>query len=137
MYFGIGAAAFSPPPVPRLFPPQVALGGALIALAALLTAWTLRVFHSWRLRAQLDVGHRLSTDGPFRYVRHPIYLAMALLGLGSFLWIATPIVGVGALLMALAGDLRARSEEKLLIEAYADDYRNYQRRSRRFVPGVY
>ena len=76
---------------------------------------------------------------PFLYtiVRHPIYLALMLVGLGSFLWIPTYAVGLGAIMLALVGDLRGRVEEKLLLGSFGDDYRDYMRRTRRFVPGIY
>jgi protein-S-isoprenylcysteine O-methyltransferase Ste14 len=37
----------------------------------------------------------------------------------------------------LSGDLRARAEEKVLLAAFGDRYREYAARVKRFVPGVY
>jgi len=107
-----------------------------VAAAALL-AWALLVFRSWRLLARIERGHQLCTTGPFRLVRHPIYLAFTLLAVGTFLWAPTVLVLVGVALVALTGDLRARTEERLLCEVFGDEYRQYQGRVPRTIPGLY
>ncbi|MEA2691430.1 MAG: hypothetical protein QOJ16_817 [Acidobacteriota bacterium] len=136
LYFGVGRAVFGR--LQRaLFPPQRLAGAAVIVAAIALVAWTLAVFRSWRLRASLEAGHELSTDGPFGFVRHPIYLAMDLLALGTLLWLPDPLVAIGTVLVALGGDLRARAEETVLLAVFGDRYREYQRRVKRFIPGVY
>jgi protein-S-isoprenylcysteine O-methyltransferase Ste14 len=115
-----------------------ALSGAfLLLLAIVLLTWSLWVFRSWRLLAELDRGHELCTSGPFRWVRHPIYLACDLLALGTAIWIGTPRVWVGAILVVLGGDLRARAEERILLAAFGERYRDYIRRSSRLIPGLY
>jgi protein-S-isoprenylcysteine O-methyltransferase Ste14 len=89
------------------------------------------------LAARIELGHELCTAGPFRWVRHPIYLAMDLLAIGTWLWAPTALVAVGAALVVLAGDLRGRTEERLLHQAFGESYDRYQRRAWRFVPGIY
>ncbi|HVR10246.1 MAG TPA: isoprenylcysteine carboxylmethyltransferase family protein, partial [Thermoanaerobaculia bacterium] len=118
-------------------PPQRAAGACLMLAAVALAAWALAVFRSWRLAARIEHGHELCTAGPFRWVRHPIYLAMDLLALGSWLWVPTAAVGAGVVLVALAGDLRARSEERLLHDTFGQTYDSYLRSTRRCVPGIY
>ena len=99
--------------------------------------WARLAFASWRFRAQIDPGHRLATGGPFRFIRHPIYAGLDLLAIGTALWIPTPLVCLGTLLMAVAGDLRARAEELLLESAFGNMFREYRLRTRRFIPGLY
>jgi protein-S-isoprenylcysteine O-methyltransferase Ste14 len=115
----------------------IAAGAVVILLGAILAAWARISFASWRFRAQLDAGHRLATGGPFRIVRHPIYAALDLLAIGTALWIGGAAAWVSVLLMAVAGDLRARAEEPLLQRAFGDEYDAYQRTTRRFIPGIY
>ena len=76
--------------------------------------WARLSFASWRFRAQIDSGHQLATGGPFRFVRHPTYAGLDLLAFGTALWIPTPVVWLGTLVMAVVGDLRACAEELLL-----------------------
>jgi protein-S-isoprenylcysteine O-methyltransferase Ste14 len=137
LYFGLGQAVLSRRGSPLLFPPQTVLGGAVIVAGGALLVSALRVFQSWRLLARIEEGHQLCTSGPFRFVRHPIYVSMDLLALGTFLWAPSLIVLVGAILVVLAGDLRGRGEERLLADVFGDEYRAYCRRAARTIPGVY
>ena len=136
LYFGI-ANTVIPRRVPEWFPGQRIVGTAVIVLGGLLLNWAVRSFHSWRFRAKLDEGHQLATGGPFAFLRHPIYMAMALLALGSAIWAPTPIVWAGFVLIAIGSDLRGRSEEKLLVQAFGDRYVEYCKHAKRFIPGVY
>lgn len=112
-------------------------GALLLVLAIGLLTWALWIFRSWRLLAELEPGHELCTIGPFRWVRHPIYLACDLLALGTAIWIGTPRVWVGAVLVVLGGDLRARAEERILLAAFGERYRDYIKTSSRLIPGLY
>ena len=136
-YCGLGQAVFGSRGPRLLFTPHPLLGAALIVAGAAILAWALLVFRSWRLLARIEAGHQLCTTGPFRLVRHPIYLSLDLLALGTFLWMPAPLVLLGAILIAVSGDLRARGEERLLARVFGQAYRDYQGRVPRTLPGVY
>jgi len=136
MYFGIGYAVI-PGRVPRWFPGQRLASTVVIASGAALMVWALVYFRSWRFRATLDKGHELATGGPFRFLRHPIYMGLNLLALGTALWVPTAIVWAAFVLMVIGSDLRARVEETILRQAFGSSYREYCARTRRFVPGIY
>jgi protein-S-isoprenylcysteine O-methyltransferase Ste14 len=136
MYFGIGYAVV-PGRVPNWFPGQRVVGTLVIAAGAALMVWALVYFRSWRFRASLDKGHQLATGGPFPFLRHPIYMGLNLLALGTAIWVPTPIVWAAFVLMAIGSDLRARSEETLLKQAFGPSYLEYCARTRRFIPGIY
>jgi len=136
MYFGIANAVFRRR-VPVWFGGQRVAGTAVVAIGVVLMVSALVHFRSWRFRAALDQGHQLATGGPFRILRHPIYMALNLLALGSAIWVPTPTLWVAVLLMAIGSDLRARAEERILEAAFGDAYRAYRSRTRRFVPYVY
>jgi protein-S-isoprenylcysteine O-methyltransferase Ste14 len=135
MYFAIGDALFGRARL--LFFAQPIVGATIIAAGAALALWALVFFRSWRYAAKLDVGHELATGGPFAWLRHPIYAAIDLLALGSFVWLPTLPLLVGFVAVAVVADARARKEERLLVEAFGDRYRQYMQRVRRFVPFVY
>lgn len=137
LYFGVGHALFGGGGVPALFPGQREASLAVTALAGSLVLWALTSFRSWRIQAAIEPGHELMTSGPFALLRNPIYLALDLIALATVLWIPTPLCAVGAVLVALGGDLRARAEEKVLEAAFGNPYLDYKARVRRFLPGVY
>jgi protein-S-isoprenylcysteine O-methyltransferase Ste14 len=113
------------------------VGTLIVLVAAFFMAWSHTFLRSWRLLPELDTGHQLCTAGPYAVVRHPMYLAINLLGLGSANWVPTPEVTFAAALLVVACDLRARAEERALLEAFGERYRNYMQRVRRMVPGIY
>jgi protein-S-isoprenylcysteine O-methyltransferase Ste14 len=136
MYFGLGNAVI-PGRVPEWFDGQRVVGTLIMVLAAVMMSWALHSFRSWRFRAALSADHQLATGGPFHYVRHPIYLGLDLVALGSAVWVPTPTLWLAAVLMIISGDLRGRAEEKLLATRFGLEYSNYLSRTRRFIPGVY
>jgi len=138
LYIGVAIAVFSTEPVGGwLLASQRALGAGLILAGIGFRAWAMTAFRSWRLLARIDAGHELCTKGPYAWVRHPIYLGLDLLVLGATLWVPTPLVAISALLVILVQELRARAEERILAQAFGDEYRRYAARVKRWVPGVY
>jgi len=70
--------------------------------------------------------------GPYRYIRHPIYLSFLLTSVG-FLLLAANIVML-PLLLALTAIKYPKPEEEKLIRLYGDAYREYRNRTGRFFP---
>ena len=137
LYEGIGRVVFSGVHVARFFDLPWPIGAGVILLGGAVFAWALVVFDSWRVLAKLDEGHRLCTEGPYRQIRHPIYLACNLLAVGSFLWIPTAETLVGMIVMLAGAELRARSEEGLLLDVFGEAYRRYRETTKRYLPGIY
>lgn len=84
-----------------------------------------------------EQAHTLMTGGIFRYLRHPTYAGMWLISVGaalllrSLLGAALIAVVIGALLL-----IRVKGEEERLVETFGDEYRQYMKRTKRFIPGV-
>jgi protein-S-isoprenylcysteine O-methyltransferase Ste14 len=74
------------------------------------------------------------TGGLYRFVRHPQYLALAILGLGITLIWARFLVLVSYLTMLALYFLLARWEEDLCVEKFGESYREYQRTTGMLVP---
>jgi protein-S-isoprenylcysteine O-methyltransferase Ste14 len=136
LYSGIASAVFQGQ-TPIWFPGQRIVGGVIIGVGAALAASAMLYFQSWRFRAEVSSGHRLATGGPFSVLRHPVYMGLNLLALGSAFWIPTGVVWIGFVLMLIGSDLRGRAEEKLLLESFGDNYLDYKARTSRCVPGIY
>lgn len=89
----------------------------------------------WSPYLQLRSSHRLVTAGPYARIRHPMYSAilgwMMSLGLVSASWIPFVFAALGALNFRL----RISGEEKMMLQQFGDEYREYLRRTGRFLPG--
>lgn len=75
--------------------------------------------------------------GPYRRVRHPLYVATssAMLGIGAVLgnWIS-----LGSALLPIAAIIRRITvEEAMLVDHLGDDYVRYQVSTDRLIPGVW
>jgi protein-S-isoprenylcysteine O-methyltransferase Ste14 len=115
----------------------LALSGCLLALAG--TALVLRsraeLGPAWSFVPKADQGTGLVTTGPYRLVRHPIYLGLALLAMGEALafgsWPALTIV-LSGIVPTFAW--RARAEEKLLSRTFGERYEVYRERTKMIIP---
>lgn len=114
-------------------------GIAIAAASVVLVVWAARrLGKQWSLGARLVEGHDLITDGPYRFVRNPIYAGM------FGMLIATGLVGthwlplLAAAALFLAGTLiRVRVEERLLRQAFGEQFDEYARRVPALIPMVY
>jgi protein-S-isoprenylcysteine O-methyltransferase Ste14 len=76
----------------------------------------------------------LVTRGPYRWVRHPFYDAVALLIASVSLITANAFLFLcGAIALALIW-IRTRKEEELLLARFGNQYRAYMIRTGRFFP---
>ena len=81
--------------------------------------------------------HTLVTRGPYRWVRHPFYLATALAVVANSLVTANWFLALtGGTLFGLLV-LRTRTEEEKLIERFGEDYKEYMERTGRFLPRLF
>ncbi len=78
--------------------------------------------------------HTLVTHGPYRWVRHPLYLVGTLFWIGFSLVSANWFVGLMSILSFAAVVIRTPIEEAKLIQRFGEDYRQYMKRTGRFLP---
>lgn len=73
----------------------------------------------WSESIVLRAGHEIVTEGPYKYFRHPIYIAIAIALTGAGLILQSPwgLAGTYLLTVPLLV-LRAKEEERLLKEVY-------------------
>lgn len=91
----------------------------------------------WSLAARLTENHKLITSGVYQIVRHPIYTAMfgmmLATGLAISHWIALPIA---IIVFFIGTKIRTVAEEKLLREAFPNEYEKYAAQVAPIIPFV-
>ncbi|HEU0117756.1 MAG TPA: isoprenylcysteine carboxylmethyltransferase family protein [Alphaproteobacteria bacterium] len=110
------------------------IASVMVLLGNLLSAIILtRLGRSFSI---LPEGRKLVTKGPYKYVRHPLYLAEALASFGTMIVFLSP----GAVILVLAQTVlqfvRMHYEERVLTKTFPA-YKKYAKQTSRLIPGVY
>jgi protein-S-isoprenylcysteine O-methyltransferase Ste14 len=79
---------------------------------------------------------QLVTSGPYRFVRHPLYLTEEIATIGVFMQFASAWT---ALIFAvqIAFQLRRMHNEELVLSARFPEYVAYRQHTARLIPGIY
>jgi protein-S-isoprenylcysteine O-methyltransferase Ste14 len=114
-------------------------GAAITAVALLLLAWVQwSLGKNFNTTLHLREGHTLVVGGPYRWVRHPMYTALFLLGVGFLLLAANAAVGLPLIVaLPVIVVLRVGNEETMMVEQFGDEYRAYMGRTGRFLPRLH
>ena len=80
---------------------------------------------------------QLVTTGIYRYIRHPLYGSLILLGGGAF-FKSPSFLGEGIFaLLFLSAFFTARIEEKGNLDQFGEEYREYMKRTKMFIPFLF
>jgi protein-S-isoprenylcysteine O-methyltransferase Ste14 len=105
--------------------------------AGALLIWTFRSLgHNLTDTVVTRRNATLVTHGPYRWVRHPFYLAFGMAVMANTLVAANgflALTGTGAFLAIV---VRTSIEERQLIDRFGCDYRSYMQRTGRFLPRI-
>lgn len=118
---------------------SLSIAGVLILLISLAVyIWGLRTLGknfnaSSGFGVRLMQTHQLVTAGPFRYLRHPMYVAVILAGWGGLLLYHTWSTLVFAVMM-LGLIYRGQTEEKALAQAFGAEWEAYKRKVPGWIP---
>lgn len=112
----------------------VAGATVLSGLGVAWSVWAIR--HLGRNISIVPEARQVVSTGPYRWVRHPLYLGEMVAALGivlaGFTWAALAVwAAMGALLLVRAG------KEEDILAATFPDYSAYRARTARVIPSVY
>lgn len=115
------------------------LGLSLIIMGIGLRVYAIRWLGKFfTATVEIKTAHKLVTDGPYTWIRHPSYTGafMAILGCPVLLesWYALPF---SVLAMLYAYYFRIEHEEAALIRSFGKEYEQYQTNTKRMIPLVW
>ena len=85
---------------------------------------------------QFENTTRLVKVGIFKYIRHPLYASLMILGLGVFFKQLSWVGGVCAVIDVAAIIGTSRREEKEMVERFGEEYGAYMKESKMFIPHI-
>jgi protein-S-isoprenylcysteine O-methyltransferase Ste14 len=110
----------------------VLLAGSLVLAAGSIALY----FRRAAPQGQFENSTFLIETGIYRFIRHPMYGSLMLLGLGIFLKRVTILTSVLAFVVVFALVLTALIEEGEMRARFGEDYAAYKRRTKRFIPYI-
>lgn len=118
-------------PRPELPLIVLAISFVLVTVGALMSFAVLR----WLGQAFsiMPEARRLVTHGPYRLIRHPLYLCEEIAVIGIFIQVVSPLAAVLLILHAGFQFQRMLNEERVLSATFPD-YEDYARQTPRLIP---
>jgi len=120
-----------------VLPPWFGVIGIVLLILALIvfTRAHFDLKHYWSPTLEIMKDHKLVTNGIYKYIRHPIYASQWIWVIAQILLIQNYIAGPIDLLFFIPFYLlRVRSEEKMMIEVFGKEYREYMKRTGGIFP---
>ena len=117
---------------------RIPLAVIFFVLADVLSWTSFRALgRQWRFDAGLNADHELVRSGMYKIIRHPIYLSMIALMLGTgFLRSSLPVLAVASVLSVIGTEIRVRVEDRLLASRFGEQFTAYQKRVPAYIPFV-
>ena len=118
------------------FPDWVCWCGVIcFALAELWLVWMFRSLgRNLTDTVVTRAGSNFVDTGPYRYIRNPMYTGVLMLGLSLGIALNTWLLPLTCSLVFTFMAIRTPIEERYLIERFGERYREYMRRTGRFLP---
>jgi protein-S-isoprenylcysteine O-methyltransferase Ste14 len=102
-----------------------------------LITWTqLELGRQFSPQLQLRQGHQLITTGPYTRIRHPLYTAICGFGLSLALVSANWFFAAFFILSLVGLWTRVPREEQMMLDEFSEQYKDYMKRTGRFLPKV-
>jgi len=111
--------------------------GTVVFAMALFLLWRSHadLGRNWSAILQIRQEHSLITDGIYRHIRHPMYAAHLLWAIAQGLLLENWLAGWAFLVIFVPFYLlRVPKEEKMMLEQFGQEYRQYISRIGRMIP---
>ncbi len=94
--------------------------------------------NNWSPILVISKNQKLITNGPYHFIRHPMY-ASFLIHLVCMLFVSSNwLVGVvGLLSFGTSFVIRLKEEEEMMVEQFGDAYQDYKKKTKRIIPKLF
>ncbi len=93
--------------------------------------------NSWRVGIDEQAKTDLVKTGVYRYIRNPTYTGLFILNIGVWLIWPTWTITLFALSFFLVMEMQVRFEEEFLEKMHGNEYIDYFKSTKRYIPGLY
>ena len=111
--------------------------GVVLILLALFVFWRSHadLGLNWSPSLEIRTEHKLITNGIFGYIRHPMYASQWIWVIAQPLLLQNWLAGLlNLLVFVLFYTLRVRAEEKMMLDTFGDEYREYMNKTGAVFP---
>jgi protein-S-isoprenylcysteine O-methyltransferase Ste14 len=125
--------------IPGFFHDSVVLPGIFFLLSGYAgTLWCYVILgDSWRIGVNTKEKTTLVQNGPYRFIRHPIYLFQMIILTGVACLLPTLFSIFLLVLHIVSAAIKATDEEAYLIRTHGDAYKSYYAGTGRFLPKIF
>jgi protein-S-isoprenylcysteine O-methyltransferase Ste14 len=117
--------------------PAIAILGVVTLCGALLLFYRSHadLGRNWSISLELRSEHRLVSSGIYRFIRHPMYSSFFLMAIAQLMLLPNWFAGATGLVgVAMLYGFRVRQEERMMVERFGAEYRDYMARTARLIP---
>jgi protein-S-isoprenylcysteine O-methyltransferase Ste14 len=114
-------------------------------LGVLLLVFALIIFYfahkdlgsNWSPSLEVYESHVLVTNGIYGYIRHPMYATQWIFSIAQILLLQNWIAGPASLVVFIPFYLlRVKAEEKMMLDRFGDQYREYMNKTGAVIPKI-
>lgn len=106
--------------------------GLIVAIVARKT-----LADNWSSNVELKKEHKLITSGIYKYVRHPIYTGVSLMGVGTFFIYHSLLSLLFIVVIINFFIFKLKKEEILLLKHFPKEYSNYMKKTKALIPFIF
>jgi protein-S-isoprenylcysteine O-methyltransferase Ste14 len=113
--------------------------GVILILLSLLVFWRSHadLGLNWSPSLEIRTEHKLITNGIFGYIRHPMYASQWIWVIAQPLLLQNWVAGfIDLFVFTLFYFMRVRAEEKLMLDTFGDEYREYMNKTAAIFPKI-
>jgi protein-S-isoprenylcysteine O-methyltransferase Ste14 len=134
---GVYALTGFPADLDRPLIPAIAILGIVTLCGALLLFYRSHadLGRNWSISLEIRSEHRLVSSGIYRFIRHPMYSSFFLMAIAQLMLLPNWLAGATGLVgVAMLYAFRIRQEERMMMERFGAEYRDYMARTARLIP---